>query len=182
MEFNYNDGGRQAAGFKGIAGDCVTRSIAIVTSLPYREVYDRLAHGNATQRRSKHTGKRSRSARNGIFTTRKWFKDYMHELGFEWVPTMGIGTGCTVHLHGEELPAGRLVVKLSKHYTAVIDGVINDIYNPQREAVHFEAYKGEPLKPGQVITKGNFCGGDGLAWVKRRCVYGYWVFKGDEHE
>jgi hypothetical protein len=28
---------------------------------------------------------------------------------------------------------GRLVVAVSKHYTAVIDGVIHDTHNPQRE-------------------------------------------------
>jgi hypothetical protein len=31
MKFNYNDGGREAAGFKGFTGDCVCRAIAIAT-------------------------------------------------------------------------------------------------------------------------------------------------------
>jgi hypothetical protein len=86
--FVYNDGGRKAAGYKGSAGDCVCRAIAIAAQLPYQQVYDRLAEGNATQRKSKRTGKQSRSARNGIYTKRKWFKDYMLELGFIWVPTI----------------------------------------------------------------------------------------------
>ncbi len=42
MKFQYNDGGRAAAGYKGRAGDCVCRSIAIVTEMPYQEVYDAL--------------------------------------------------------------------------------------------------------------------------------------------
>jgi hypothetical protein len=33
--FQLNDGGRDAAGFKGGAGDCVVRSIAIAANLPY---------------------------------------------------------------------------------------------------------------------------------------------------
>ena len=45
MEFIYNDGGRAAAGFKGSAGDCVTRSIAIAAGKPYQEVYDALFKG-----------------------------------------------------------------------------------------------------------------------------------------
>jgi len=49
------------------------------------------------------------------------------------VPTMGIGTGCKVHLADGELPMGRLVVSVSKHYTCVVDGVINDTFNPERE-------------------------------------------------
>ena len=57
----------------------------------------------------------------------------MRSLGFVWTPTMGIGTGCTVHLRADELPNGRLVVAVSKHYTAVLDGVIHDIENPSRD-------------------------------------------------
>lgn len=57
----------------------------------------------------------------------------MNDLGWTWVPTMQIGQGCKVHLRAEELPAGRLVVSVSKHETAVIDGVINDIYDCSRD-------------------------------------------------
>ena len=177
MEFIFHDGGRKAAGFKGGAGDCVTRAIAIVTGKPYLEIYERLAVGMSTQRASKYTTKKQRTARNGINVTRKWFKDYMIETGFNWVPTMGIGTGCKIHLHDDELPKGRLVVSLSKHYTAVIDGDVYDTYDPRRDVHHIEPYQGQELKPGQWITKGNINGGDGLAWVSRRCVYGYWVYK-----
>jgi hypothetical protein len=136
MKVIINDGGREAAGFRGSAGDCVARSIAIVAQLPYQEVYDRLAHIMATMpktRKRRSAGKRSAS--NGVYTKSKLFKDYMKELGFVWTPTMGIGTGCTVHLRQRELPAGRLVVAVSKHYTAVIDGVINDTHDPQRGGV-----------------------------------------------
>ena len=129
--FTINDGGRQAAGFKGTAGDCVARSIAIASGLPYTEVYAKLAQETGSQRAGK-AGKRSASARNGINVGRKWFKDYMASIGFVWVPTMGIGTGCKVHLNADELPKGRLIVSVSKHYTALIDGVINDLYNPDR--------------------------------------------------
>ena len=133
MKVIINDGGRKAAGFKGTAGDCVARSIAIATQLPYLEVYDRLAVGNATQRASKRTPKRGATAGAGINTRRKWFNDYMRELGFTWTPTMGIGTGCKVHLKKGEIPAsGRLVVALSKHYTAVVDGVVHDTHDPSR--------------------------------------------------
>lgn len=134
LPFVENDGGRAEVGFKGDAGDCVTRAICIASGLPYTQVYDTLAHGNKTQRRSRHDPrKRKRSARNGINTTRKWFKDYMAEIGFTWVPTMQIGQGCKVHLRADEPPAGRLVVSVSKHYTAVIDGVCHDTYDPSRD-------------------------------------------------
>ena len=158
MDYVYSDGGRAEAGFKGRAGDCVARSIAIVAGLPYLQVYDRLALGNATQRASKRTPKRGRSASGGINVRRKWFRDYMVELGFTWVPIMAIGAGCTVHLAEGELPNGRLVVSLSKHYCAVIDGVIYDTCDPRRDDSWL-------IEPGGKITK-----------IGGRCVYGYWRF------
>lgn len=118
-------------------GDCVTRSIAIATGRPYLEVYKRLALGNLTQRRG--TSKDAHkdvtgqySASRGVNPRRKWFKDYMKSLGFVWTPTMRIGSGCRVHLTPGELPMGRLCVQVSKHLTAVIDGVIHDTFDPQR--------------------------------------------------
>jgi hypothetical protein len=131
MKYQYNDGGRKAAGYKGKTGDCVTRAIAIAADLPYAEVYARLAKETGNQRAGKN-GKRSASAANGINVNRKWYKDYMISLGFAWVPTMGIGTGCKVHLDANELPAGRLVVHVSKHSVCILDGVIHDTFNPDR--------------------------------------------------
>ncbi|HEX8783497.1 MAG TPA: hypothetical protein VF764_09005, partial [Steroidobacteraceae bacterium] len=118
----YDDGGRKAAGFKGHCGDCVTRAVAIATGRPYAEVYAALSQGQSEQRRSKRA--RSRSARDGVSTTRAWFKRYMHSLGWTWVPTMAIGSGCRVHLKAEELPGGRIIARVSRHYVAVVDGVV----------------------------------------------------------
>ena len=46
---------------------------------------------------------------------------------------MGIGTGTTVHLAVGELPDGPVIAALSKHMCAVIDGVVQDTYDPTRE-------------------------------------------------
>jgi hypothetical protein len=146
MKFEYTDGGRVAAGFKGSTGDCVVRAVAIATEQPYGEVYEVLSAGCRTQRQTKRSNVKA-SARNGVHVQRKWFKDYMTSIGWMWTPTMGIGTGCTVHLADGELPMGRLIVSVSKHYTAVIDNVIHDTHDPQRPA-------------------SDLMGG--------RCVYGYW--------
>lgn len=163
MKCIYNDGGREASGRKGLAGDCVARSIAIAAALPYDDIYTALARATGNERKS-----RGASARNGIHTSRKWFKDYMRGLGFTWTPTMGIGTGCTVHLHDGELPMGRLVVVVSKHYTAVIDGVIHDTHDPQRDVHCVESDNGRELRPGEWRNP------NGICRIERRCVYGYW--------
>ena len=168
--FIYDDGGRAAAGYKGKAGDCVCRSIAIATGRPYQEVYDALSEGSRTQRLTKRS-KRKASARDGVNVRRKWFKDYMASLGFRWVPTMQVGSGCKVHLNADELPAGRLVIAVSGHYTAMIDGVIHDTHDPRRDkSWTFEPDTGQPLKSNQ----GRNVNG---VWTEigGRCVYGYFV-------
>jgi hypothetical protein len=136
LEFIHDDGGRQAAGFQGGAGDCVVRAIAIAAERPYLEVYEALRKANAhyaersTSRLAKHIAARGSSPRNG--NHRSVFHDYILSLGFDWVPTMAVWQGCQVHLRQNEIPAGRLIVKVSKHLSAVIDGVIYDTHNPAR--------------------------------------------------
>lgn len=130
LPFVVDDGGRAAAGYVGQARDCVARAIAIASGRPYREVYDDLAGIEA--RYAGRAAKKKRSARNGIHTTGAAFRAYMASIGWSWTPTMGIGTGCRVHLASGELPAGRLVVAVSRHYTAVIDGVVHDTHDPSR--------------------------------------------------
>jgi hypothetical protein len=130
MKFVQDDGGRADAGYVGTAGDCVTRSIAIATGVPYGDVYEALALGMKLSR-GKHRTRGVRSARSGVF--RNVYEPYLIDLGWVWTPTMQIGQGCTVHLREDELPGGRLVVAVSKHVTAVIDGVIHDMHNPSRD-------------------------------------------------
>ena len=129
MRFVFDDGGRKAAGYKGNAGDCVCRSIAIATGQPYLTVYEALNGLAQTERITKRRRSRS-SARDGVY--KATIRRYMATLGWTWVPTMAIGQGCKVHLRAEELPAGRLLVSLSRHITVVIDGVIHDNHDPSR--------------------------------------------------
>jgi hypothetical protein len=56
----------------------------------------------------------------------------MAKLGWKWTPLVTIGSGCKVHLRPDELPKGRIMVQLSKHVAAVIDGVVQDTHDPSR--------------------------------------------------
>jgi hypothetical protein len=131
MDYQYNDGGRAAAGFKGDTRDCVTRAVAIATRLPYAEVYDTL---NALTRDSRAwarlLGNRMPGARTGI--PKPVTKKMLTALGWTWHPTMQIGSGCRVHLRADELPPGRLIVRLSRHMAAVIDGTLHDTFDCSR--------------------------------------------------
>src|SRR2546421_436329 len=103
--FQFDDGGRSAAGYKGETGDCVTRAIAIAMQLPYERVYERVSAINQDY------GDGVKTARNGLMKplTRK----LIEKNGWTWTPTMFIGQGCKVHLRADELPAGRLIVSVS---------------------------------------------------------------------
>lgn len=124
-----NDGGRTAAGYRGKTGDCVTRAIAIASELPYQEVYDALNNMAQSERLTKTRPRRS-SARTGVH--RRVYQAYLLSLGFVWHPTMQVGQGCRVHLRADQLPSGRLVVSLSRHLAAVVDGVLHDTHDCSR--------------------------------------------------
>jgi len=134
MEFKNDDGGRVAAGFEGKTGDCVTRAIAIATGRDYREVYDALFEGQRKfgegRSRAAKVARKNPSPRTGVF--RKVYQKYLEDIGWEWVPTMKVGEGCTTHLRADELPSGRIIARVSKHLCAVIDGVIHDTHDPSR--------------------------------------------------
>lgn len=127
VQYEYDDGGREAAGFTGKTGDCVTRAIAIASGLPYREVYDAI---NVEAKRER--GEKRSSAREGVksATTRR----YLEKIGAVWTPTMFVGQGCKVHVRADELPAeGRHVLNLSKHLAAYVDGVLRDTHRCDRD-------------------------------------------------
>jgi len=119
MKFKFNDGGRAAAGYRSKGGDCVCRSIAIATGLPYQQVYNRLAEGNAKQRKSIHHTP-SCTVMDGISTRAAWFKRYMKELGFVWY------TAPSFILEDGKVPRGKIICSLREHVVAIIYGVMND--------------------------------------------------------
>lgn len=129
IDFVLDDGGRAAAGFRGETGDCVCRAIAIAAELPYAEVYAALTATAARERPRR--GKKRSSARTGVH--KATIRRYLESLGWRWTPTMQIGSGCKVHLRAAELPAGRIVVSVSRHLVAVIDGVVHDTHDPSRD-------------------------------------------------
>ena len=146
LQLKFDDGGRAEAGYKGKAGDCVVRSVAIVTGFSYKKIYDDLYEANELFRTTSKTKlakslkQKNDSPRTG--THRVVLKKYLQKLGWDWTPTMFVGQGCKVHLKKNELPSGTLIVSCSKHITVVKNGVLHDTYDCTRSGT--------------------------------RCVYGYW--------
>ena len=133
MRYQYHDGGRAEAGFKGQAGDCACRAIAIAAHLPYSEVYDRLAtFCKATDRPGRGRKRGISHPRTGIHkATMRRFMDC--EMGWLWHPTMTIGSGARVKLLRNDLPPSRIICNVSRHYCAVVDGVVLDTDDPRRD-------------------------------------------------
>lgn len=113
-EWIYNDGGRASFGSIAFAGDCACRAIAIATGHPYGDVYRALTGLNGSTPRDGTIDAASDAYLRGHGWTR-------HRLE------------SPVRVPLDHLPAGRLVVELDGHLTAVIDRTIHDTYDP-REA------------------------------------------------
>ena len=122
MTFKYNDGGMATAGFKKPKSDCVVRAIAIATEKPYMEIHDMINEMAGYD-----------MARSGNGVNKKIYNAIMKEFGWKWVATMFVGSGCKVHLVAHELPHGRLMVRVSKHMTNMVDGIVHDMCNPSRD-------------------------------------------------
>ena len=129
-DFFLDDGGREAAGYKGHARDCACRALAIAARMPYGEAYDLINRYGAKERSSPQRGGVKSSARAGVWSPT--MRRLMSDLGWTWVPLMKVGQGCTVHVRREELPHGRLILRLSRHYAAFIDGVLHDTHDSSR--------------------------------------------------
>ncbi len=130
MTYRTTDGGRAAAGYKGLTEDCACRALAIAAEIEYREAYDLInAYCADVKPRKRRWGKSS--ARTGVH--RLIFRRLMADLGWTWTPTMTIGSGTRVHVRSDELPEGRLILSLSRHYAAFVDGELHDNHDSGRD-------------------------------------------------
>ena len=120
MKWVYDDGGRKEYFDASRVGDCVTRAIAIASNTDYKATYDKIRDICGY------------SPRNGV--NKSDTKKVVEAFGGVWHSCMSVGSGCKTHLKDGEVPMnGRIVCSLSKHLTAVIDGVIHDTFDPSRD-------------------------------------------------
>lgn len=144
MLFCHNDGGRAAAGFKGSTGDCGVRAAAIVLNRKYRLVYDDLF---AIQQRfvalkRKLKGKDA-SPRLGVY--REVLHQYLIDNGCEYVVFAGIGVPPTrVFQVVNRYPNDRVVMRLARHYSALIEGINTDTWmqHPEKRVYSAWIYRG----------------------------------------
>ena len=129
MELIYSTGGREKYFKSNVVGDCVCRDIANATGIDYKQVYD-LINSYAKKEHLSKRKKKKCNARNGVTKDTIW--RILTDLGWKWIPTMLIGSGCQVHLNEKELPDGTLIVSVSKHLTCVKNRKLYDTYDCSR--------------------------------------------------
>ena len=124
MALIYNDGGRAKAGYKGKAGDCVVRAIAIATASDYKEIYNLVAAANKDFGFGK-------SARNGIH---KQVSSYvLKNLGFKWCAAPKfVGRKARTY----DMPNGIVIAKQAHHLVCVIDGIAFDTFDSTKKMVY----------------------------------------------
>ena len=126
ITFKKTNGGRKEAGYKGNAGDCVIRSIAIATGKPYKEVYDQL-HIRQKSFCQK-IGMKQRSIRRGVYP--QVWQPYAESLGFKYLDGSKKFTWDT-------LPKNKtLIIVVDRHLSCVINGVIHDSWDPSSKEIY----------------------------------------------
>lgn len=137
--YKYNDGGRAAAGYKGSTGDCLVRAIAIVTELPYKEVYkfvaDTMGEYGFTRSGNAYTARKGRKPGYRKVYGKTVQDNILKRLGFVKVklpkgPRPSYTTAYETY--------GDCLVTTMKHISAIKDGHLQDTgdirtYNFTRE-------------------------------------------------
>jgi hypothetical protein len=132
----YNDGGRAEAGYKSTAADCVVRAVAIVMEIPYKVIYEDLRHFLSSRG--------APSPRNGV--SHDHVNRYLGQLGFRYKEIRSEH----VTLHRDELPKDKVIADLPSHVSAVIDGVVNDTFDPNhKKHQRLLGYWIKPTKKGK---------------------------------
>jgi hypothetical protein len=124
MTYQFNDGGRKQAGYKGTAGDCGARAMAIALQLDYKAVYTELAQANKDHGKAK-------SARNGM--SKDIYSEVLKRYGWVWVSAPKFDGR---KARSTDMPQGRVIAQQAGHYVAVIDGVVQDIWNCTHKMVY----------------------------------------------
>lgn len=145
MKFQFNDGGRSQLTNVPSKHDCVVRAVAIAASLPYWQVYQDIlvfAHNLESE---------------GVNIHDVNFTSYLQSLGFVRVD------GVTAM---QAIPEGRVIACTTGHYTAIVNGTIQDVRNEAHKAVShywiqgkiFDVYKDNkklntnPLNGSQAVN------------------------------
>ena len=122
--YQFCDGGRRAAGLKGKSGDCAVRALAIAAQMEYR-VAQRLIKEYAAKGRQG-----SKAIARGVY--REDFDAALRSIGWQW-QSAPIFPGRKARYY--DIP-GTAILRMAKHYAAVVDGVLLDSWDSSNKMVY----------------------------------------------
>lgn len=124
----YNDGGYEK--YRNELPNCpYTRAIAIATGMDYKECYQLI---NNYIIKDGYDELYVNNCRQEVVKT--VIRKVLADLNADNCWRSKFAQGCTKHLKREELPPlGTIIVQISKGLTTLIDGVIQDMYDPSRK-------------------------------------------------
>lgn len=123
IEWKQTDGGRSTdTKRRKHNNDCMVRALSTATELPYEQVYDELVEEGVF------------APGRGGFLDRfigqlKWADKNYHGFEFVWksFPAKKGQSRMNPHSFADEFPKGRFILRMGRHYAAMIDGVMNDL-------------------------------------------------------
>lgn len=122
--FVYNDGGRSEAGFK-TQTDCGIRAVAIACDISYKDARGIL------KKAAKNGKQGNGQIANGIY--KEDLNTALETLGFKWNPAPKFEGRKAKHY---DLPKGKVIARMSKHFVSVIDNVIHDTWDSSEKMVY----------------------------------------------
>ena len=147
MKYTFNDGGRSEH-YKGLTGDCVTRAITIATKLPYDVVYNALFDIARNWKGNSKVAKRIRlnpSPRNGCYC--EVGSDFLKAINLEEVRKK-------LKINDQMFYKGRYIVKVRKHWIAIIDGVIHDTWDSRKTSGAYTRDENDnPVPQWKTVTR-----------------------------
>ena len=133
IDYRYDDGGREAAGYRDRTGDCVVRAIAICAREDYRAVYLTMAehmkrNGYAASGNAYATRERSRKAprSKGQIAARRVQDRVLEVYGYRKVRLPAGARPTFTEAHRRY---GDCIVGTTKHVAAVVNGALRDTFD-----------------------------------------------------
>ena len=133
LKYEYDDGGRAAAGYKGYAGDCVCRALTILEAGDYRANYRELAAGEAA-------AGHARSARNGIS-----IKVYPKVFAAHGLVKVKLPPGPKPTYAEAHRRYGDCIVTTARHVACLKGGALRDTFDG-RTYIWADGYAGEEVR------------------------------------
>ena len=123
MSYQYADGGRVKAGMVG-QNDCAPRAIAVACEMDYKEARKLLRWAAKNGRNG------SGSISGGVY--KEDMTDALASLGWEWISAPKF-TGRKARYN--DIP-GTAILRMAKHFSVVIDGVLWDTFDCRESMVY----------------------------------------------